>query len=121
MSISSYDCLDLLTNVLLGVFFNVYRFYLSVSGMPLKSASVDRIVCDAPFGQKFAVASCSLPQFYKKLMQEMYRYTDMCTNRERFEIACQCLPSRGNCLCFCFYVKGDNLCHNLLHLQAFNP
>ncbi|KAK7104020.1 THUMP domain-containing protein 2-like [Littorina saxatilis] len=41
--------------------------------MPLKASTVNRIVCDAPFGQKFKVNSPDLQEFYKHLLQEMYR------------------------------------------------
>ena len=70
--------------------------------MPLKSASVDRIVCDAPFGQKFAVASKSLPQFYKGLILEMYRYKICflnCSNLSFLMCVCVCV-----CVCACICV-----------------
>ena len=67
--------------------------------MPIKSASVNRIVCDAPFGQKFAVASKSLPQFYKGLIQEMYRYKICFLNCSNLSFVCLCL-----CVCGCVHV-----------------
>ncbi|KAL8605792.1 hypothetical protein ACOMHN_066382 [Nucella lapillus] len=40
--------------------------------LPLRTGSVDRVVCDAPFGNKFTVAPCALPHFYRCMMQEMH-------------------------------------------------
>ncbi|XP_076464287.1 uncharacterized protein LOC143296312 [Babylonia areolata] len=52
---------------------SVHLLQADALNLPLRSGSVDRIVCDAPFGNKFTVLAYTLPQFYQHLIQEMHR------------------------------------------------
>ncbi|KAK7458936.1 hypothetical protein BaRGS_00039067 [Batillaria attramentaria] len=50
----------------------VHLICADATNLPLSTASVEKIVCDAPFGQKFTT-STSLPSFYHKLLKELHR------------------------------------------------
>lgn len=56
----------------LGVLLRSINILNSVSDLPLQDQSVDKIVCDAPFGHKHTI-EMKMDLFYQMLMHQMAR------------------------------------------------